>query len=43
MQMRGTCLPLWDDVLPKPDEQTWLATLRRVATALARDGGTVHI
>lgn len=43
LQMRGTCLPLWDDVLPKPDERTWLATLRQVATTLARDGGTVHI
>jgi hypothetical protein len=43
LQMRGTCLSLWADVLPMPNEQTWLATLRQIATTLARHGGTVHI
>jgi len=43
MQLRGTCLPLWDDLLPKPDEAVWRATLAEVAAELARDGGTAHV
>jgi diadenosine tetraphosphate (Ap4A) HIT family hydrolase len=39
VQLRGTCLPLWEDVLPKPPEDEWRATLAAVATALAAGGG----
>jgi diadenosine tetraphosphate (Ap4A) HIT family hydrolase len=42
MQLRGTCLPLWDDVLPKASEQEWRACLASVAAALAADGGTAY-
>ena len=42
-QLRGTCLPLWEDVLPKPDEAQWLATLGEVAAALAVDGGRAYV
>ena len=38
-QLRGSCLPLWDDVLPKQDETQWRAVLAEVAAALAADGG----
>jgi diadenosine tetraphosphate (Ap4A) HIT family hydrolase len=39
-QLRGSCLPLWDDILPKQDEAQWRAVLGEVAAALAVDGGT---
>jgi hypothetical protein len=42
MQLRGTCLPLWDDVLPKANEAQWRASLASVAGALATDGGTAY-
>jgi diadenosine tetraphosphate (Ap4A) HIT family hydrolase len=35
VQMRGTCLPLWDDLLPKVPAEDWAETNRRVAAALA--------
>ena len=41
-QLRGSCLPLWDDVLPKQDEAQWRAVLSEVAAALAKDGGTAY-
>ncbi|MEV0570619.1 hypothetical protein [Dactylosporangium sp. NPDC050588] len=41
-QLRGSCLVLWDDVLPKQDETQWRAVLTEVAEALAADGGTVY-
>lgn len=43
LQMRGTCLPLWDDVLPKVSHETWRETNRRIARAMAADGGTAHV
>ncbi len=43
MQLRGTCLPLWDDVLPNLPEAEWRATGRRIAEAMAADGGTAHV
>ena len=43
MQLRGTCLPMWDDLLPKPGDAVWRATLSDVAAALAHDGGTAHL
>lgn len=42
MQMRGTCLPLWDDVLPKLPQEVWDETSRRIARAMATGGGTAH-
>ncbi|MEZ0069600.1 diadenosine tetraphosphate (Ap4A) HIT family hydrolase [Streptacidiphilus sp. MAP12-20] len=42
MQLRGTCLPLWDDVLPKLPADVWAETNRRIAQAMATDSGTVH-
>ncbi|MGW6918361.1 hypothetical protein ACWGB8_31785 [Kitasatospora sp. NPDC054939] len=43
MQLRGTCLPLWGDVLPKVPADEWRATNRRIALALAAGGGTAHV
>ncbi|MBO0883520.1 MAG: hypothetical protein J2P17_24935, partial [Mycobacterium sp.] len=43
MQMRGTCLPLWDDVLPKLPEETWHETNHRIALAMEAGGGTAHL
>ncbi len=43
LQLRGTCLPLWDDVLPKAPPAEWAATNRRIAAALAVGGGTAHV
>jgi diadenosine tetraphosphate (Ap4A) HIT family hydrolase len=42
LQLRGTCLPLWDDVLPEVPAATWAETNRRIARAMAADGGTAH-
>lgn len=42
MQLRGTCLPIWDDVLPKQDETQWRAVIRELGMALAADGGTAY-
>ena len=42
MQLRGTCLPLWDDVLPPQDEQQWRGVMAEVAASLAADGGTAY-
>lgn len=42
MQLRGTCLPLWDDVLPRLPEEEWREAGRRIAEAMAADGGTAH-
>jgi diadenosine tetraphosphate (Ap4A) HIT family hydrolase len=35
MQLRGTCLPLWGDMLPKVPAEIWDETNRRIAAALA--------
>ncbi len=42
MQLRGTCLPLWDDLLPVPPGEQWDERLRKVATAMVADGGVAH-
>lgn len=42
-QMRGTCLAIWDDILPPVPEQEWRDNLRRVAQALAADGGRASV
>jgi len=41
-QLRGMCLPIWEDVLPKQDEQQWRQVLHEVAANLAADGGTAY-
>jgi diadenosine tetraphosphate (Ap4A) HIT family hydrolase len=33
-QLRGSCLALWDDLLPKQDEGQWRSALEQVAAAL---------
>ncbi|MFJ3789488.1 hypothetical protein [Kitasatospora sp. NPDC090091] len=42
-QLRGSTLPLWMDVLPKPSDEAWAATASRIAAAMAADGGTAHV
>jgi len=42
MQLRGTFLPVWEELLPAlPDEERREAH-RRIAAALAAEGGTAH-
>jgi len=41
-QLRGTCLPLWDDVLPVQDEAQWRAVLAEVGATLAAGGGRAY-
>ncbi|WP_018351247.1 HIT family protein [Longispora albida] len=43
LQFRGTCLPLWDDVLPKLPAEVWAGNRRRIAAAMAAEGGVSHI
>jgi hypothetical protein len=40
MQLRGTCLPLWDGVLPRQHAQQWRQVMHDLAEALAAGGGT---
>lgn len=42
MQLRGSCLTIWDDVLPKQDETAWQAVMAELAANLAADGGTAY-
>lgn len=42
LQLRGSNLPLWEEMLPRVPEAVQAADLRRVATALAAYGGRVH-
>ena len=43
MQLRGSCLAIWDDLLPKAPEAEWAETKRRIAAAMAADGGIAHV
>ncbi|GAA3345273.1 hypothetical protein GCM10020358_51730 [Amorphoplanes nipponensis] len=43
MQLRGTCLPVWDDVLPPQDERQWRGVMAEIAAGLAADGGTAYV
>ncbi len=43
MQLRGSCLVIWGDVLPKVEAGVWAETNRRVAHAMAEGGGTAHV
>jgi hypothetical protein len=40
LQLRGTFLPLWDDILPPIDQAIWKESLAHVAAWLADFGGT---
>ncbi|WP_306211951.1 HIT family protein [Actinoplanes sp. RD1] len=43
MQLRGSCLTIWDDVLPKQDEAAWRTVLSELAANLAAEGGTAYV
>ncbi|WP_305788746.1 HIT family protein [Symbioplanes lichenis] len=43
MQLRGSCLTIWDDVLPKQDETAWRGVLSELAANLAAGGGTAYV
>lgn len=42
LQLRGSNLPLWEEMLPRIDQEVWEADHRRIAEALAEHGGRVH-
>jgi diadenosine tetraphosphate (Ap4A) HIT family hydrolase len=42
LQLRGSCLPMWFDVLPDLDGEAAEAPLRTIAAALSIEGGTAH-
>lgn len=39
LQLRGTCLPLWGDVLPDLPPETWDAAMASVASHMTTTGG----
>ncbi|MEU6236396.1 hypothetical protein [Kitasatospora sp. NPDC047058] len=43
LQLRGSTLPLWMDVLPAQPADAWAETARRIAAAMAAGGGTAHV
>ncbi|MFG2233331.1 hypothetical protein ACGFNX_25575 [Streptomyces sp. NPDC048723] len=43
LQLRGSNLPLWDDVLPRIPDEVWAGSARTIAAAMAKDGGTAHV
>jgi hypothetical protein len=43
MQLRGSNLALWEEMLPRVPEETLAADLRTVAHALAERGGRAHV
>jgi hypothetical protein len=42
LQLRGSMLPMWMDVLPEVDSDTATAALSVIARGLGTGGGTVH-
>lgn len=42
-QLRGSNLPLWEEMLPRVDQEVADADLRAVAHALAAGGGRAHV
>ena len=42
LQLRGTCLPLWGDVLPKLPQDVWDEAVASVASQMAATGGTAY-
>ncbi|MFB9364890.1 hypothetical protein ACWCYY_06605 [Kitasatospora sp. NPDC001664] len=43
LQLRGSFLPLWDEVLPPVGSELWAAHNKVIAAAMAKDGGTAHV
>lgn len=43
LQLRGSNLPLWEEMLPRVEQDVWDADVRRVARALAEGGGEAHV
>lgn len=43
LQLRGSMLPMWPDLLPDLDEHEARATLSRVAAAMAAEGGSAYL
>lgn len=43
LQLRGSMLPMWLDLLPDLDEREARVTLSRIAAALAAEGGSAHL
>lgn len=43
VQLRGSCLLIWEDVLPKVDAKVWAQTNRRIAATMAEGGGAALI
>jgi hypothetical protein len=43
LQLRGSLLTLWEEMLPRMPEEVVAADLRTVAHALAAEGGTAHV
>ncbi len=43
LQLRGSMLPMWLDVLPDIDAVEAQAALGRIAAAMAADGGVAHL
>jgi hypothetical protein len=42
-QLLGNFAAVWDDVLPPTPQEVWDENLRRVAQALAAEGGVAHV
>ncbi|GGV14999.1 hypothetical protein GCM10010495_31320 [Kitasatospora herbaricolor] len=42
-QLRGACLPLWNDALPPVPAEEWARTGRLIAAAMAAGGGTAQV
>ncbi len=42
-QLRGSCLVIWQDLLPALDQGTWDTNLRIVADAMAEGGGSSRL
>ncbi|MEU0947994.1 hypothetical protein ABZ379_35625 [Streptomyces canus] len=42
LQLRGTFLPVWEELLPPVPDEERLQAHRRIAAALAAEGGTAH-
>lgn len=43
LQLRGSCLLIWEDVLPKVDAELWAEINRRIAEGMAEGGGVAHV
>lgn len=43
LQLRGSMLPMWLDLMPDLDDAATGEALSRIAAALAREGGTAHL